>query len=64
MEVMARHLRQFWRAEEAQTLTEYSLILGMFIMALFSIFGELGPSIRGLWSQGSSQLSSANTFSS
>jgi Flp pilus assembly pilin Flp len=59
-----RFLQQFWRNEEAQDLIEYTLILAIFALGCFSIFGMFTPSIHGMWSTSGSELTTANSFAS
>jgi Flp pilus assembly pilin Flp len=57
-------LQRFWRGEDAQDLVEYTLILAIFVLSCFSIFGMFTPSIHGMWSTSGSALGSANSFAS
>jgi len=59
-----RYLQQFWRGDEAQSLVEYTIILAIFVLGCFSIFGMFTPSIHGMWSTSGSELNSANSFAS
>ncbi|MGB9459164.1 MAG: hypothetical protein WCB12_24180 [Bryobacteraceae bacterium] len=59
-----QYLEEFWRTDEAQDLVEYTMIVAVFVLGCFSIIGIFMPSVKGIWSQSGSELTSANTFSS
>ena len=61
---VSRYLRQFWCKDEAQDLVEYTIILAIFALGCFSVFGLLEPSIKGMWSTSGSELVTANSFAS
>jgi len=61
---ISQYARQFWRSDGAQDLVEYTIILAIFALGCFSIFGMFTPSIKGMWSASGSELTSANSFAS
>jgi len=55
-------LRRFWKEERGQDLIEYTLLMAFVALASAALFMGAGKSIKGVWTNGSAQLSSANTF--
>jgi len=54
-------LSRFWKAEQAQSLIEYTLILSFVALAAAALFLGSGNSISGIWTTSGSQLSAANS---
>jgi Flp pilus assembly pilin Flp len=52
-------LNTLLREEDGQDLIEYTLLLAFIALASASLFLSAGGSIAGIWSQGSTQLSTA-----
>ena len=55
-------LRNFWKEEQGQDLIEYTLLMAFVALASAALFLGAGNSIKGIWTNTSAQLSSANTF--
>ena len=53
-------LRNFWMDDQGQDLIEYTLLLGFVALASAALFISAGGTIKGIWSQTSTQLSAAN----
>lgn len=53
--------RAFWRNEEGQDLIEYTLLMAFVALASAALFVGAGGSIRGIWTQTSTQLEGAST---
>ena len=49
-----------WKDEQGQDLIEYTLLLGFVALASATLFIRAGGTIKGIWSQTSTQLSAAN----
>lgn len=56
-------LRNFWKDEQGQDLIEYTLLMAFVALASAALFLGAGGSIKGIWSQTSSQLVLANSGS-
>jgi Flp pilus assembly pilin Flp len=56
-------LRNFWKDEQGQDLIEYTLLMAFVALASAALFLGAGGSIKGIWSNTSSQLVAANTGS-
>lgn len=52
-------LQQFWCAEQAQDLVEYTLILALLVLGCVAILGIFMPSVRSIWGGTTNELSSA-----
>ena len=59
-----RFLSQFWAGDDGQDLVEYTIIIAVFVLLLFSFAGYLSPYISAMWTSGNNQLASANTSAS
>lgn len=56
-------LRRFLKDEQGQDLIEYTLIIGVILLASAAILAAGSGSMQGIWSSASSQLLVANTGS-
>jgi Flp pilus assembly pilin Flp len=56
-------LRSFWKEEQGQDLIEYTLLMAFVALASAALFLGAGTSIKGIWGNTSTQLSSANQAS-
>ena len=56
-------LQNFVKDEQGQDLIEYTLLMAFIALASAAIFTSAGTSIKGIWSQASSQLVAANSGS-
>jgi Flp pilus assembly pilin Flp len=56
-------LRNFWQEEQGQDLIEYTLLMAFVALASAALFLGAGSSIKGIWSQTSANLTSANAAS-
>ena len=56
-------MRNFWNDEQGQDLIEYTLLMAFVALASAALFIGAGSSIKGIWSQTNSQLTTANTNS-
>jgi Flp pilus assembly pilin Flp len=56
-------LRNFWSDEQGQDLIEYTLLMAFVALASAALFIGAGSSIKGIWSQTNTQLTTANTNS-
>ncbi|MGA3094827.1 MAG: Flp family type IVb pilin [Bryobacteraceae bacterium] len=54
-------LRNFWRDEQGQHLVEYTVLIAFVALASAALFLGAGNSIKGMWTNGSTQLSTANS---
>ena len=54
-------LKSFLREEDGQDLVEYTLILAFVALASAALLTTAGTSVRGIWNQTSTRLSSAST---
>ena len=54
-------LRNFWKEEEGQDLIEYTLLMAFVALASAALFLGAGNSIKGIWTNTSTQLSTANS---
>ena len=57
-------LRNFWNDEQGQDLIEYTLLMAFVALASAALFIGAGSSIKGIWSQTNTQLTTANTNAS
>ena len=56
---LQRSLRQFWAAEQAQDLVEYSMILAVVVLAVVGVSGILARPMNSIWTVTNENLSSA-----
>jgi Flp pilus assembly pilin Flp len=54
-------LRNFWNDEQGQDLIEYTLLMAFVALASAALFLGAGNSIKGIWTNTSTQLSTANS---
>lgn len=54
-------LRNFWQEDQGQDLIEYTLLMAFVALASAALFLGAGNSIKGIWSQTATNLTSANT---
>jgi len=54
-----RSLRQFWAAEQAQDLVEYSMILALAVLAVVGITQTLSHPMNTIWGATNNHLSAA-----
>ena len=57
-------LKQFFRAEQAQDLIEYTLLLAFVCLATAALFISTGGSLSGIWISANTDLATANTSAS
>lgn len=57
-------LRGFWREEDGQDLVEYSLLLAFIALAAVAILNQASGSIKTLWQDISTALTSATSAAS
>jgi Flp pilus assembly pilin Flp len=55
---------QFWLDDAGQDLVEYTIIIAVFVMLLFTLTGLLSPSIANIWHTGNSHLVAADSAAS
>jgi len=60
---MKNILMRFVKDEQGQDLIEYTLLMAFIALASAAIFVNAGTSIKGIWTNVSSQLVAANTAS-
>lgn len=60
---MKNMIMNFVKDEQGQDLIEYTLLMAFIALASAAIFTNAGTSIKGIWSQASSQLVAANSGS-
>jgi Flp pilus assembly pilin Flp len=53
-------LRNLWNDEQGQDLIEYTLLMAFVALASAALFLGAGGSIKGIWTNTSSQLTAAN----
>lgn len=51
----------FWRDDRGQDLIEYTLLMAFVALASAALFIGAGGSIKGIWTQTSTQLSAASS---
>ena len=56
-------LRNFWKEEDGQDLIEYTLLMAFVALASAALFLGAGNSVKGIWSNASTQLTAANSAS-
>ena len=56
-------LAHFWNDDQGQDLIEYTLLIGVILLASAAILLAGSGSMQGIWSTASSQLVTANTGS-
>ena len=56
-----KFLRNFWKEEQGQDLIEYTLLMAFVALASAALFLGAGSSIKGIWTNTSTQLSTANS---
>jgi Flp pilus assembly pilin Flp len=56
-------LRNFINDEQGQDLIEYTLLMAFVALASAALFIGAGSSIKGIWSQTNTQLTTANANS-
>ena len=56
-------LESFWKDEQGQDVVEYALLTAFVALAAAGVFVGGGSSIKGIWSQTTTNLSSANSAS-
>ena len=54
-------LRSFWKDEQGQDLIEYTLLMAFVALASAALFMGAGKSIKGIWTNSGTQLSTANS---
>lgn len=59
--MMTSALKTFWQEEDGQDLVEYALLLAFVSLAAIVILGNVGTSIKNLFTTVSSTLVVANT---
>ena len=59
-----KHFAKFWNDEQGQDLIEYTLLMAFVALASAALFLGAGDSIKGIWSQTSTNLASANSAAS
>ena len=62
--MLLHYLHQLWVEERGQDLIEYSLVIAFMVFVLFGLVGLLSPYINGMWMNGNSRLTDANTTAS
>jgi Flp pilus assembly pilin Flp len=58
-----QYLQQFWQAEEAQDLIEYTLIVAAVALVCAGVLTILTPSTKAIWQKGNTVLSQAASTS-
>ena len=53
-------LHNFWKDEQGQDLIEYTLLMAFVALASAALFLGAGNSIKGIWTNTSTQLTAAN----
>jgi Flp pilus assembly pilin Flp len=62
-EVSMRYwLRNLWRQDDGQDLTEYALLLAFVLFVTAGVVSIGGQSIQGITSKSNAQISAANAF--
>ena len=57
-------LASLWKDERGQDVIEYALLTAFVALAATGVFYGAGGSLKGVWSQTSGNLASANTAAS
>ena len=55
-------LRNLWRQDDGQDLTEYALLLAFVLFVTAGVVSIGGQSIQGITSKSNAQISAANAF--
>ena len=61
---MTSALKTFWREEDGQDMVEYALLLAFVALAAVAVLGNVGTTLKGIWSTINTQLTNANTAAS
>lgn len=61
---MKTMIKQFLNDEQGQDLIEYTLLMAFVALASAALFLGAGGNIKGVWTSGNSQISTANTTAS
>jgi Flp pilus assembly pilin Flp len=59
LELFRNMVRDFVRDEEGQDLIEYSLLIGLIVMASAALFAHAGSSVNAVWGDAKTVLSTA-----
>ena len=54
-------LWNFWKGEDGQDLIEYTLLMAFVALSALALFLGAGKSIKGVWTNSSTQLGAANS---
>jgi Flp pilus assembly pilin Flp len=52
-------LREFWREEEGQDLTEYTLLLAFMALACLCFVSKPAPAVNRIWTSANSRITAA-----
>lgn len=58
---MTSALKAFWVEEDGQDLVEYSLLMAFIALAAVAVLGNVGTTIKGLFTNINTSLTAANT---
>jgi Flp pilus assembly pilin Flp len=61
---MTRHLRNFWREDHGQDLTEYSLLIVCFVLMALVLVTTGTGTINAIWTKMDSHLTDASAAAS
>jgi len=61
---MNTQIRKFMNDEQGQDLIEYTLLMAFVALASAALFLGAGGNIKGVWTSGNTQLTTANTATS
>jgi Flp pilus assembly pilin Flp len=62
--MMLNFFARFCRDDQAQDLTEYTLLLAMVSLVIFALMASTGQTAAGIWTGANSSLASANVTAS
>jgi Flp pilus assembly pilin Flp len=58
--MVATLLRNFWRQEDGQDLSEYALLMVFIAIACLALLGSGRPAVNSIWLASNNQLVQAN----